>query len=368
MAMRTADVLIAGAGVMGASVAHHLALAGVRNVVVLDRSPRLGTGSTGRATGGFRAQFPTAPNVRLSLLSREKLLRFCEETGVDPGFAQHGYLFLTRSASVLEALRDAVAVQHEYGARDARIISAAEARAINPFIKDDALAGAAFSPADGFIKPLEILRGYAESAQRQGVQFVFDTEVRGFTRACDKIAVVQTSAGDFAPEVVVNAGGAWAASICGVPVTPFERSVLPTVETDVLPPSMPMTIWTDDGFHLRVRDGRVLLLAPPESFASVEEIARLRIPVLRDVAVDRAHAWSGLYEMSPDRHVILGRSPEYENLFLACGSSGHGVMHSPAIGQLLAEMITGAPPSIDVHALRPTRFAEAEAIEAPELL
>jgi sarcosine oxidase subunit beta len=368
MTMRTAEVLIAGAGVIGASIAHHLATRGVRNIVVVDRAAHFGAGSTGRATGGFRAQFPTAPNVRLSLLSREQLLRFRDETGVDPGFAQHGYLFLTRSAAVLEALRQAIAVQHDCGARDARIISAEEARAINPFIEDEALIGAAFSPADGFIKPLEILRGYAESAQRLGVEFVFDSDVRGFTRACDRIAIVRTSAGDFAAEVVVNAGGAWAASMCGVPVTPLERSVLPTVETDVLPASMPMTIWTDDGFHLRVRDHRVLLLAPPESFASVEEVARSRVPVLREVAVDRAHAWSGLYEMSPDRHVILGRSPEYENLFLACGSSGHGVMHSPAIGQLLAEMITGAPTAIDVHALRPSRFAEGEAIEGPELL
>lgn len=368
MALSAADVVIIGGGVIGASIAHHLAARGVRNVVVLDRAPALGGGSTARATGGFRAQFPTAVNVRLSLLSREKLLRFEEETGVDPGFAQHGYLFLTRSEAVLGALRAAIAVQHACGATDARIVNAAEARAINPHVEDEALVGAAWSAADGFVKPLEILRGYAESAQRRGVRFVFDAEVRGFTRACERIAIVHTSAGDFAPQVVVNAGGAWASALCDVPVTPLERSVLPTVETDVLPPSMPMTIWTDDGFHLRVRDGRVLLLAPPESFSRVSDMARERVPALRAIDVDHERAWSGLYEMSPDRHAILGPSTEYENLFLACGSSGHGVMHSPAIGEVLAEMITGAPTSIDVHALRPSRFAEGEAIEAPELL
>ena len=345
----TADVLIIGAGVTGASIAHHLATAGAGKVVVIDRAPTLGGGSSPRATGGFRAQFETPVNVRLSMLSREKLLRFEEETGVSPGFAQYGYLFLARSEEVLDSLRAAVGVQHECGATESRVIGADEARAINPAIQDDSIVGGTFSPADGFIRAMQILRGYYESAQRQGVQFVFNADRR-----------------DFSAGITVNAAGAWAAEICDVPITPAERHVLLTVETDVLSDSMPMTIWTDDGFHLRVRDRRVLLLAPPPLVPEIESMAHERVPCLRDVPVDAAGCWSGFYEMTPDRHAIIGWVDD--GMFVAGGSSGHGVMHAPAIGQLAAEMITGRTPSIDVHALRPQRFAEGEAIVSSELL
>ena len=346
---RTVEVLIIGAGVTGASIAHHLASFGIHDVVVIDRAPTLGGGSSPRATGGFRAQFETPVNVRLSMLSREKLLRFEEETGVDPGYAQHGYLFLARSEEVLGCLRDAVSVQHACGATESRVISADEARAINPAIHDDAIIGGTFSPADGFIRAMQILRGYYESAQRQGVKFIFGADRR-----------------DFSARITVNAAGAWAAEICDVPIAPVERHVVVTAETKVLGETMPMTIWTDDGFHLRVRDGRVLLLAPPPLVPSIESIAHERVPCLRDVSLDPAAAWSGFYEMTPDRHAIVGWLDDH--LFVASGSSGHGVMHAPAIGQIAAEMICGRTPAIDLHALRPQRFAEGEAIVSSELL
>jgi Glycine/D-amino acid oxidases (deaminating) len=142
-----------------------------------------------------------------------------------------------------------------------------------------------------------------------------------------------------------------------------------------------MTIWIDDGFHLRVRDGRVLLLWPdpaPSGFGTeVEEgwlaqIGRFvgeRLPVLRDVPLDRAQCWAGLYEMSPDRHALLGKAPGWSNLYLINGSSGHGVMHAPALGEALAEMILdGRARSVDVAVLRPERFAEGAAIRSSELL
>src|SRR5438067_7435483 len=127
-----AEVVVIGGGVFGASIAYHLAVRGMRDVVVIDRAPQPGAGSTSRATGGFRAQFSTEINVRLSLLAREKLLRFKEEIGADPGFAQHGHLFVARSPKALEELREAQRLQHACGFRDARMISAGEARAINP--------------------------------------------------------------------------------------------------------------------------------------------------------------------------------------------------------------------------------------------
>jgi sarcosine oxidase subunit beta len=150
-----------------------------------------------------------------------------------------------------------------------------------------------------------------------------------------------------------------------------------------LPEDMPMTILVEDGFHFRVRDGRVMLLWPDQPdlsdpfdvsvedawIASVFEKARSRVPCLSRTSIDRERCWAGLYEMSPDVHALLGEAPGIENLYLVNGSSGHGVMHAPALGQLLAEIIVdGAASTLDARALRPSRFAEDEPNLAPKLL
>src|ERR1043165_6839901 len=165
------QVAIVGAGVIGASIAWHLGELGCSDVVVLDRAPALGGGSTPLATGGFRAQFSTEVSVRMSLLSREKLRRFPDEIGVDSGYRPYGYLFLASSEPTLATLRDAQRVQHACGVAEARMIDAGEAREINPAIGDNAIAGGAYCPTDGFIRAMQILRGYDDAAGRRGARF-----------------------------------------------------------------------------------------------------------------------------------------------------------------------------------------------------
>jgi sarcosine oxidase subunit beta len=383
------EVVIAGGGVMGASVAWHLAARGCTDVVVLDRSPAPGQGSTGKATGGFRAQFATEVNIRLALLSREKLLRFPEEIGADSGYRPYGYLFLANQEEQLEALRSIRPLQHGLGV-PVEEIGPEDARRLNPAVNLEGIVGGSFCPIDGFIRPLNILNGYVEAAKRLGVRFEYGTEVTGFVvakRLPGRVTAVQTADGPVSADHVVNAAGAWAGELgklagVEIPVTPLRRQVAPTMPTSALPEEMPMTIFLEDGFHLRVRDGRVLLLWPqPPSgdpfdagfdeswLPGLLERARRRVPCLRDVPVDRAGCWGGLYEMSPDQHAILGRAPKLENLWLINGSSGHGVMHSPALGQLVAEMILdGEAKTVDVRVLRPERFAEGAAIPEFHLL
>lgn len=346
------EVLIVGAGVTGASVAYHLAARGCTDILVIDRADAPGGGSTSRATGGFRAQFGSEINVRLSLLSREKLLRFEDEIGVDPGYRPHGYLFLARNESTLAALRRAQAVQHACGLREAAMIGADEARKLNDAIHDDSLAGAAWCPTDGFLRPMAILEGYIAAATRLGVTFRFGTTERVDAR------------------IVVNAMGAWA----GPPVVPLRRNVAATEPTDLLRDDMPMTIWVEDGYHLRVRDRQVLLLWPDdpplgddEWLSRVRAFTRERVPRIAELPIERT--WSGFYEMSPDHHAIVGRDPHHENVYLATGSSGHGVMHAPAIGQLLAEIILdGEATTLDARPLRPSRFEEGALVEGTALL
>lgn len=376
------SVVIIGAGVIGASIAYHLSERGVRDVVVLDRGDDFGAGSTPRATGGFRAQFSTAADIALSLLSREKLRRFEDEIGVDSGYRPYGYLFIARGEHAMAQLRAANELQHACGLSEARVIDADEVRAINPAINDDAIIGGTFCPTDGFLRAMKILNGYATAARRNNARFDFGVTVRGMNIDGDRIVALETSRGAIHADIFVNAAGAWAGTLgVDLPVVPLRRQVAATIETDVLPDTMPMTVWADDGFHFRVRDRRVLLLWPDspapgfdatfdtESWLpQVLAFANARVPCLRNIPIDPDQCWAGLYEMSPDHHAILGRAPAIANLYLANGSSGHGVMHAPAIGHVIAEMIVDGRTSIDVHALRPPRFAEGEGIDAAALL
>ncbi|HEX8335268.1 MAG TPA: FAD-dependent oxidoreductase, partial [Pyrinomonadaceae bacterium] len=353
--MPTAEVVIIGGGVIGASVAYHLAARGAGDVLVLERGARPGAGSTGRATGGFRAQFGTRVNALLALLSREKLLRFEEETGVNPGFRQVGYLFVAGSDAELGELVSAQAVQHVCGLAEARPVSAEDVARLNPALNPEGVAGGVYCPTDGFIRPLEILRGYTEAAARLGARFRYGVTVEGVrARGAGKTGTLLTTAGEVSAGAYVNAAGAWAGEVARVlgtslPVEPLRRQVAVTRPFDLLPEEMPMSVYVGDGFHLRVRDGRVLLLLPDAPrgrdpfdttveegwLAQVVSKARERVPCLRGAEIDRAACWAGLYEMSPDGHAILGRAPGLEDLYLANGSSGHGIMHAPALGQLL---------------------------------
>jgi sarcosine oxidase subunit beta len=384
------EVVIVGAGVIGASVAWHLASRGCRDVVVVDRAAAPGLGSTGKATGGFRAQFATPVNIHLSLLAREKLLRFPEEVGGDAGYRPCGYLFLADEEAEMEALRSIRPLQQRLGV-PVEEVGPEDVRRLNPAVRLEGLRGGSFCPIDGFIRPLGLLNGYLEAARRLGVRFDFGVEVTGLAvakRLPGRVTAVETTAGPLAARHVVNAAGAWAGALgrlagSAVPVTPLRRQVAASAPTSVLPEDMPMTIFLADSFHLRVRDGRVLLLWPQDHpsadpfdtrfdeswLPAVLARAQARIPCLKDLQVDRDACWAGLYEMSPDGHAMAGLAPRLDNLWLANGSSGHGVMHSPALGQLVAEMILdGQAHSVDLEPLRPSRFEEGKPIPEFHLL
>jgi sarcosine oxidase subunit beta len=384
---RSASVVVIGGGVIGASVAYHLARKGVRDIVVLDSAKVPGEGSTGRATGGYRAQFATDINVRLSLLSRDALLSFEEDTGVDPGYAPVGYLWIASSDRELDGIRRGIAVQRTAGLSDSREVSREEIAALNPAVCVEGVAGGSFCPTDGYIRPLDMLRGYLTKCDEMDVDIHWDARCTGFELRGDTVHAVRTRSGSIEVETVVNAAGPWAATIAALagvqlPVVPLRRQAAMTKPTDAIPASMPMTIFLNDGFHVRARDGRALLCWPTacdgsdpfdtsveqDWLASVNDMMRERVPALRDAELDETICYGGLYEMSPDKHPIVGFAAECPNMFLVNGSSGHGVMHSPALGRIAADLICGDDAPLDVRSLRPSRFAEGDPIQSSELL
>lgn len=376
--MPNVDVVVIGAGIMGASTAYHLAKAGLK-VAVLERHLRPGEGSTLRATGGYRAQFGTAVNVKLSRLAREKLLGFEEATGVSPGYQPYGYLFLAGALAEIEELRQGLGIQHEAGLAEAREVSPPEIAAINPHLYLDGIVGGSFCPTDGFIRPANLLRGYLGAAERRGVEFAYGVADWQPVLRGKRVMGIRTPLETYSTEQVINAGGAWAAEVgqkfgLELPVYPQKRQVAVVAGPSPLPDTMPMSIFCSGGFHLRVRDGRVLLLLPetppsadpfdttfdPSWLPGVLAQARERVPALADAQVDPTECWAGLYEMSPDKHTLFGEVNERPGLYLINGSSGHGNMHAPALGACMAELLTSGRTSLDLRPLRPERFAEGE--------
>jgi sarcosine oxidase subunit beta len=279
-------------------------------------------------------------------------------------------------------------VQRAAGLREVYEVSPDDIRRLSPEVRADDLIGGVFGPTDGYIVPLEIMRGFIEAARRLGVRFEYDAGWVECLAERGRIVGVRTERGTVETRRVVNAAGPWASLVARtagveVPVSPLRRQTAITQPFPRLPADTPMTINVDDGFHFRVRDGRAWLLWPQDTPAAdpfdttfdrrwlpgVLERAYDRVPCFREVEIDLDRCYCGLYEMSPDKHALVGPSPGVEGLYLINGSSGHGVMHSAVLGQLLTEiMLDGRAHTLDIRALRPSRFAEGEPNPESEIL
>lgn len=366
-----ASVVIVGGGVVGASVAYHLAERGAADVVVLEREA-LGSGSTGRSAGGVRQQFSTELNCRLSMLSVQKLLRFEEDTGSNPSFHQVGYLFLLTRPDHWEQFQRSVGMQRGLGL-DVGVITPREAQALVPPLVVDDVLGASFCPSDGHADPTHVCLGYASGARRRGVEVASGVTVTNIRVEGGRVSAVETDAGLISTPLVVNAAGPWAGQIARlagieVPILPYRRQLYYVESFPLIPDSAPMTIDFASSMYFR-REGPGLLLgmtdrSEPSSFnmatddaflAMLIDLAVRRVPALAEARM--ASGWAGLYDVTPDANPILGPIPGVEGFIMAAGFSGHGFMHAPATGQLIAEMIVdGRAHTLDVSTLTIERF------------
>ncbi len=372
----TAEIAIVGGGVVGASVAFHLAERGCTDVVVLERETALGLGSTGKATGGIRAQFATDINVKLSLYA----MRFLSEWDVDCGYDPRGYLFVASGDDQMQQLAAAAALQRAAGYTDLRLVDKREIGEMVPGLDTTSVVGGSFGPRDGFLDPIAILNGFAGQAATAGVEFRTGVEVLSLSVAGGRVTGVELAGGRIDCDSVVLCTGAWAAELAAtagvrLPVVPERRQIVWARMPEPLPPRTPMVVDVASGFHFRPArdtDNEVLMAcpdtAPPCSStdfndAFIDEVrvhARRFAPMLDGAAVLRDKCRAGLYENSPDHHAIIGGCG-IDGLYIAAGFSGHGVMHSPATGRAVAEiMLDGEATFIDVSPLSIDRFGRGE--------
>ncbi len=386
--MRTVDVVLIGGGIVGSSIGYHLVAAGCKNVLVLEKEGAQGKGSTGKSMGGVRAQFSTPVNIQMSLYSIPFYASFEDRLGYPCDYRPQGYLFCATSEKHMAYLRANFEKQIAMGLKDVRLVDGDEIRGMFPQLRGDDIVGGSFCSTDGFVDPNSAMVGFMTWAIDHGATLWKNATVTGITRKIrDGSFEVATTRDVVSTRTVVNCGGAWAASIAKMagielPVEPLRRMLVPTEPFDGFPHTAPMIIDMSTGFHFRP-EGRGFLLAwndPEETpgykmefeASFVEKIltrAADRVPVFENVAVNPKRAWAGLYEMTPDHHPILGESPEVPGFFFANGFSGHGVMHSPATGKILSDLIlTGKTDLIDASLLNFSRFAEGRMIHETAVL
>ncbi|HET7236518.1 MAG TPA: FAD-binding oxidoreductase [Actinomycetota bacterium] len=374
-----ADVVIVGGGVVGASAAYHLAAAGAGRIVLLERADHLAAGSTGACAGGFRHQFSSEVNVRLSQASVPMIVGFSEEHGLPLDVAQDGYLFLVRGEALWRDFVAANELHHGLGV-EADLLTPDEARALMPGISLEGVVGATYGPRDGIADPSGLTQGYGTLARRAGAELELEVAVTSVRAGGGRVTGVETDRGPVDSPIVVNAAGAWAgllASTVGVelPLEPIPRHVLVTGGFPGVPERRTLVIDAASSFYLHREGAGALMgmgdpnerasfdLVPDETFVaeSLLPTAVRVFPPLEAASIE--HSWVGLYEMTPDRHPILGPAPGVEGFYLANGFSGHGFQHAPIVGKLLAEMIVdGEARTVDVSSLGLDRFSRGELV------
>jgi sarcosine oxidase subunit beta len=375
-----AEVVIVGGGVMGASIAFHLAEAGVRDVLLLERDA-LACGSTSKAAGGVRAQFSDALNVQLGARSLEAFERFSGRPGGEIDLHQVGYLFLLTTPADVAVYEASVALQNELGVAS-RMLTGAEAALLSPIVTTDDVLAAAFHPRDGYCTPESVVQGYAAGARRHGASVLTGIDVTGVQLVDGDIRAVSTSAGTVATSTVICCAGPWSqavAAMAGVdlPVTPLRRQILvteplPDALRALAPPSMAFTIDAASTFYLH-REGPGILFGMSYAdeqpgfelslsdawLPALNEAIERRAPRLLDAGI--AHGWAGLYEDTPDHNALIGESSVVSRFLYATGFSGHGFLQGPAVGEVVRDLYLGREPFVDVSPLSGDRFAAGAA-------
>ena len=370
----SATVVIIGGGVMGASAAFHLALAGTTDVIVLERNT-LASGSTGKAAGGVRASFSHSTNIAMGMRGLEVYSRFAEDFGQEIEFRRNGYLYLLSDQENVDVFTESVAIQNAHGVTS-RMIDPDEAQRVSPLISTDGLLAAAWSPNDARATPDAVVMGYAAAARRLGVRFVTGCAVTGIEMSGSAVSAVVTEHGTVRTPTAVCVAGAWSRSVgdmvgVDLPVSPMRRQIAFTTPSPDIPATSPLTIDFPSTFYFHPEGGGLIFgwANPDEPVAfNLEFDLENWLPHFADIAARRAptilnygiaSGWAGLYEVTPDHNQIIGRATGVDGFIYATGFSGHGFLMGPATGEIVRDLVLGREPSYDISGFDVRRFDKA---------
>jgi sarcosine oxidase, subunit beta len=379
MSLGSADAVVVGGGVIGCSIAYHLAGRGVK--VVLVERDALGSQSTGKCAGGVRRQFSSETNVLMQQMSVRLLAGLEAETGVDPEFRQIGYLFVLTNDHQIDDFRRLLSMWLRLGVSDARWVEPAEIRDLAPIVRGDDILGGTFCPSDGIASPHAVTSAYASAAKRLGAKIMEGVEITGIDVHAGRVSAVRTSAGEIITPAVFNCAGAWSGEVgkmagVSVPIEPYPRNIFVTEPMPAVTRDHPMTIDMTTSFYFHPEgEGLLFGMGLPNEKPSFDtevdwavleamaEVVERRAPALGSAGV--RSAWAGLYEMTPDHQPILGAVDDIDGFWCACGFSGHGFQMAPAVGHLLARSFVGEPPEVSLDVFAHRRFTTG--VVEPEL-
>ncbi|MCH7689673.1 MAG: FAD-binding oxidoreductase [candidate division Zixibacteria bacterium] len=371
----SADVVIIGGGIIGFSVAFHLARAKFGQIVLVDKGSVIGDGSTSQAAGGIRAQFAQKANIEMSIISENFFENFKEETGHDAFFEQVGYLFLLSDDDEVSSFKESCELQKSLGL-PVELLKPDDIAKIVPHVRLDDIKLGTFCEKDGISDPWEFLSGFEKASKQMGVVVELEAEVESIDVESGKISGVRTKRGHIKTPIVINCAGPFAKKIAEmvgaeVKVEPYKRQIVNTAELTFVKPGIPMVVDVKSGLYCH-KEGSGLLLGwadkerepsfdisvEPDYTDAILERALDRIPQLETAEI--ANQWAGLYESTPDHQAIIGWESKVEGMFHCCGFSGHGIMHAPAAGLVTAEILAGKETTIDISSYAPERFAKGE--------
>jgi len=360
------------------SVAVELRRAGVDRVVVLEREGAVGRASSSRANGGVRAQFSTAVNIAFSLHSIGEFERLTRAHPDLLTFHQRGYLFAAGRESGEDFLRQAAELQLSMGVAT-RWLEPDEIVSLAPIIGREGLRGGTWHARDGWLDPHGVIEVMRREAKAAGAEIRLHSEVSAIAGRSGAEFQVVTSSGPVSARHVVNAAGAHARTVgemlgVEIPVTPVRRNLAFVRAPSTPSKPLPMCVDVDTGVLVR-QEGEGFVIAysnpndepgwdtsvDPRFLGELADRIGGRFPSLESAPIDPRHCWAGLYPETEDHHAIVGESPEVPRFVQCAGFGGHGIMHAPAAGRAVSEIVTqGTCTSFDLHPLRPSRFDEGD--------
>jgi len=371
----TAGVVIIGGGIQGLSLAYHLTRLGVTGVRLIE-ARTLGSGSSGRSATIIGHGFPVEEDLALTRLSFAAVGRFQEELGADPGYEPIGCLLLA-GPDEAPSLRRRRALLQRLGV-DSALLTGDDILRLTPALNLDGIDVALHVPRDGSIDPHSMMQAYAHHARRQGAVLVEEVRVTGLQVQSGQVVGVETTADPISTPCVVNAAGFRAREVASwagmsLPITNLKRHIFVTGPVAAYARPIPFTYEAGVAWYMR-REGPGLILGmgavesdeedPQVDWSFLDEVIERslrRAPALADAGIKTA--WAGLRPVTPDDHPILGEAPHLRGFYNDCGWGGHGVMHAPAAGQALAELIArGQAEAFDLAPYRAERFASDHAL------